>query len=65
MRTSEYFVHGCDPTALIVRQIMEDAVVTVSPTSSNGGGRTAQRTQLWKCPGRREGSDPARAGDGI
>ena len=33
MRASEYFVHGCDPTALIVRQIMEDAVVTVSPTS--------------------------------
>ena len=33
MRASVYFVHGCDPTALIVRQIMEDAVVTVSPTS--------------------------------
>jgi len=34
MRATEYFVHACDPTTLIVRQIMEDAVVTVSPSSS-------------------------------
>ncbi len=34
MRATEYFVHACDPKTLIVRQIMEDAVVTVSPASS-------------------------------
>ena len=34
MRATEYFVHACDPETLIVRQIMEDAVVTVSPASS-------------------------------
>lgn len=34
MRATEYFVHACDPKTLIVRQIMEDAVVRVSPTSS-------------------------------
>lgn len=34
MRATEYFVHGCDPKTLVVRQIMEDAVVRVSPTSS-------------------------------
>jgi|GEM_PF-272269 CBS domain-containing protein len=34
MRATEYFVHACDPKTLIVRQIMEDAVVTVSPSSS-------------------------------
>ncbi len=33
MRATEYFVHACDPKTLVVRQIMEDAVVTVSPTS--------------------------------
>ncbi len=34
MRATEYFVHGCDPKTLVVRQIMEDAVVQVSPASS-------------------------------
>ncbi len=34
MRATEYFVHGCDPKTLVVRQIMEDAVVTVAPTST-------------------------------
>ena len=34
MRATEYFVHACDPTTLLVRQIREDAVVTVSPASS-------------------------------
>ncbi len=34
MRATEFFVHACDPKTLIVRQIMEDAVVKVSPTSS-------------------------------
>ncbi|MBS0170975.1 MAG: CBS domain-containing protein [Nitrospira sp.] len=33
MRASEYFVHGCDPATLVVRQIMEDSVTTVSPMS--------------------------------
>lgn len=34
MRAIEYFVHGCDPKMLVVRQIMEEDVVKVSPTSS-------------------------------
>ncbi|MBI4002236.1 MAG: CBS domain-containing protein [Nitrospira defluvii] len=34
MRATEYLVHACDPKTLVVRQIMEDAVVKVSPTSS-------------------------------
>lgn len=34
MRATEYFVRGCDPNTLVVRQLMEDAVVTTSPTSS-------------------------------
>ena len=34
MRAIEYFVHGCDPKTLVVRQLMEDAVVKVSPTSN-------------------------------
>ncbi len=34
MRATEYFVHACDPKTLVVRQIMEDSVVTVSPASS-------------------------------
>jgi CBS domain-containing protein len=34
MRATEYFVRGCDPNTLIVRQIMEDAVVTTHPASS-------------------------------
>lgn len=34
MRAIEYFVHGCDPKTLVVRQIMEEDVVKVSPTSS-------------------------------
>jgi len=34
MRATEFFVHACDPKTLVVRQIMEDAVVKVSPTSS-------------------------------
>lgn len=34
MRATEYFVHACDPKTLVVRQIMEDSVVTVSPSSS-------------------------------
>lgn len=34
MRATEYFVHACDPKTLVVRQMMEDAVVRVSPTSS-------------------------------
>lgn len=34
MRATEFFVHACDPKTLVVRQIMEDAVVNVSPTSS-------------------------------
>lgn len=34
MRATEYFARGCDPTTLVVRQIMEDAVVTMRPTSS-------------------------------
>ncbi|HMV59169.1 MAG: CBS domain-containing protein [Nitrospira sp.] len=34
MRATEYFARGCDPNTLVVRQIMEDAVVTIHPTSS-------------------------------
>lgn len=34
MRATEFFVRACDPKVLVVRQIMEDAVVKVSPTSS-------------------------------
>ncbi|GMV48470.1 MAG: Inosine-5'-monophosphate dehydrogenase [Nitrospirae bacterium] len=34
MRATEYFVHACDPKTLVVRQIMEDAVVRVSPGAS-------------------------------
>ena len=34
MRATEYFVHACDPKTLIVRQMMEDAVVKVGPQSS-------------------------------
>ena len=34
MRATEYFVHACDPKTLVVRQMMEDAVVRVSPQSS-------------------------------
>ncbi len=34
MRATEYFARGCNPDSLVVRQIMEDAVVTTSPTSS-------------------------------
>ena len=34
MRATEYFVRACDPATLIVRQIMEDAVVTINPMSS-------------------------------
>ena len=34
MRATEFFVHACDPKTLVVRQIMEDAVVKVSPTST-------------------------------
>ena len=34
MRATEYFARGCDPNTLVVRQIMEDAVVTTHPTSS-------------------------------
>ena len=34
MRATEYFARGCNPSTLVVRQIMEDAVVTTSPTSN-------------------------------
>ena len=34
MRATEYFARGCNPDSLVVRQIMEDEVVTTSPTSS-------------------------------
>ena len=34
MRATEYFARGCDPRTLVVRQIMEDAVVTTHPASS-------------------------------
>ena len=34
MRATEYFARGCNPSTLVVRQIMEDAVVTTTPTSS-------------------------------
>ena len=34
MRATEYFARGCDPHTLVVRQIMEDAVVTTHPTAS-------------------------------
>lgn len=34
MRATEYFARGCNPDSLVVRQIMEDAVVTTSPTST-------------------------------
>ncbi len=34
MRAIEYFVHGCDPKMLVVRQIMEEDVLRVSPTAS-------------------------------
>ena len=37
MRATEYFARGCDPSTLVVRQIMEDAVVTTSPASSAMG----------------------------
>lgn len=33
MRRTEYMVHACDPKTLTVRQLMEDAVVTVSPSA--------------------------------
>lgn len=34
MRAREYFARGCNPDTLVVRQIMEDAVVQTSPSSS-------------------------------
>ncbi|MGC3973461.1 MAG: CBS domain-containing protein [Nitrospira sp.] len=34
MRATEYFARGCDPNTLVVRQIMEDTVVTTHPAAS-------------------------------
>lgn len=34
MRATEYFGRACDPRTLTVRQLMEDAVVTVSPKAT-------------------------------
>lgn len=33
MRRTEYMTHACDPKTLSVRQLMEDEVVTVAPTT--------------------------------
>ncbi len=34
MRRTEYFTRACDPKTLTVQQLMEDAVVTVSPKTT-------------------------------
>ena len=34
MRATEYFANACDPKTLVVRQMMEDAVIKVDPKAS-------------------------------
>jgi len=40
MRAAEYFCNACDPKTLTIRQVMEDAVFTVSPDTK--GTRIAE-----------------------
>ncbi len=58
MRATEYFARGCDPSTLVVRQIMEDAVVTTSPASSAMGVAELLSEQSF-------GSLPVVDGDGT
>jgi len=58
MRATEYFARGCDPNTLVVRQIMEDAVVTTSPASSAMGVAERLSEQSF-------GSLPVVDGDGT